>query len=64
MRSAHLTAVNPQPPAGRTVMDACGLCKGSGNCPTCDGTGVWTNSECAYCNGTGRCPGCFGTGQE
>ena len=44
----------------------CVSCHGSGTCPVCDGTGVYSNygqsSECSACDGTGVCSICDGSG--
>lgn len=49
-----------------TQRTLCVSCHGSGICPVCDGTGVYSNygqsSECSACGGTGVCSICGGSG--
>ena len=50
--------------AGRGVMGSCVLCKHTGKCPTCHGTGKASRDEyCPTCVGKGKCYLCFGSGQ-
>ena len=48
-----------------TVGENCTHCKGTGKCPTCNGTKVahsFGNSyRCTVCNSNGDCPVCNGT---
>jgi len=36
------------------------ICKGTGQCAVCDGTGQIVTASCFACNGTGRCTICQG----
>ena len=43
----------------------CRGCKGSGDCPRCNGDGIDPDSplkKCRRCKGTGVCTGCNGSG--
>lgn len=43
----------------------CGICYGSGNCRTCNGTGISSAGHahiCGACGGSGRCATCAGSG--
>jgi hypothetical protein len=49
-----------------TQRTLCVSCHGSGMCPVCDGTGIYSNygqsSECSACDGSGVCSICDGSG--
>ena len=49
-----------------TQRTLCVSCHGTGTCPVCDGTGVYSNygqsSVCSACGGTGVCSICGGSG--
>lgn len=51
-------------------INRCPVCKGSGKCPRCNGTGERSSNlinepaiSCTACRGTGKCPKCGGTGK-
>ena len=44
---------------------ACTICKSSGICPRCDGSGRRANGrQCTSCRGSGKCSNCNGTGAK
>lgn len=48
---------------------SCAACRGTGDCPSCDGRGYQVylfhgEVECSRCNGTGNCSRCFGSGSR
>lgn len=54
-------------------MSRCKVCRGSGACVACDGTGIDYAQEledtpdypgCLECEGTGECVNCDGTGDD
>ncbi len=51
----------------RVAGEACLSCKGSGKCPTCNGTKVASSFgntyKCTVCDDKGNCPTCDGTGK-
>lgn len=43
----------------------CGVCRGTGYCKACQGTGIYGISHtCGACKGTGDCSWCHGTGKR
>jgi hypothetical protein len=50
---------------GKKPMKDCEDCKGSGDCPTCDGDGKMGKDkhDCKDCDGSGDCDCCDGTGK-
>lgn len=50
-------AVDVRPGATYAVEDACGVCKGNGDCISCDGIvgGTATFDSCGVCNGNNEC---------
>lgn len=61
----------PQPepirqPQPFQVWQPCGVCKGSGQCQTCLGTGhsLYGTDRCWNCGGTGKCTHCAGHGGQ
>ncbi len=50
------------------VDDDCKNCYGTGDCPHCNGSGIYRNYglevECKACDGWGNCSSCDGTGEK
>lgn len=48
---------------GRCEPMECDLCRGTGECEACMGSGAVGAYTCTVCEGTGECPNCDGSGE-
>lgn len=65
--SGTISGLNPQQTLNQTMGENCLTCKGSGKCPTCNGTkiasGLGNTYKCNVCDVNGNCPSCHGSGK-